>query len=107
MNPALEAEIAYRIAHGARQLSVAQFTAEFAALGYVLDRSMDCRSMARYMAPDSESGRAYPCCTTSANEADSGLSAFNVGARRDSNFRKFQQLRGDIFAVSRGAILEV
>jgi len=36
---------------GRTLLSVAQFTARFAALGYRLDRSMDCRAPARIVAP--------------------------------------------------------
>lgn len=102
MNP-LEIEIAYRLAQGDEQLSIAAFGARFMALGYRLDRTMDCRSNARYL----DSGRSYPCITTSVRESDSGLSAFNFDARRDSNFRAMQQLRQQIFAVSRGAILEV
>ena len=36
---------------GRTLLCVAQFTARFAALGYRLDRSMDCRAPARIVAP--------------------------------------------------------
>ena len=102
-NPLLEAEIVYRESIGSRRLSVSAFAAEFAALGYALDRDMDCRSLARYL----HDGRTYPCCSTSVNEADTGKSAFHYQARRDSNFRAMQILRSDIFAISRGAILEV
>ena len=99
----LDGEIARRAALGSRCLSVAAFTAEFARLGYTLDRSMDCRSIARYLA----SGHTYPAISTYPREADSGLSARNVGARRDDKYRAMRALRQEIFAVSRGAILEV
>ena len=103
MNKALAVEIAERRAHGATLLTVPQFAARFAALGYTLDRDLDCRSTARYLADN----RTYPCCNTGLKEADSGLSAWNVNARRDSRFEQMQELRGQIFAISRGAILEV
>ena len=99
----LETEIEHRKAHGAECLTVAQFAKRFAALGYALDRDMDCRAPARYL----NSGRAYPACTTGLKESDTGMSAFHFQARRDSRFKAMQELRGHIFAVSRGAILEV
>lgn len=103
---ALQDEITRRDADGCERLSVAALAARFAALGYTLDRSMDCRGLARYMSGP-HAGAAYMCCTTGLKETDSGLSAFNVDARRDDNFREMQNLRQQIYAVSRGAILEV
>ena len=100
---ALETEIAHLLAHGCEHLTVKQFAARFAALGYTLDRSLDCRAPSRYL----ESGRSYPCCTTGLKETDTGMSAFHFQARRDDNFRAMQKLRRQIFAVSRGAIMEV
>jgi len=41
--PALTAEIEFRQKLGARRLSVAELTAEFASLGYTLDRSLGGR----------------------------------------------------------------
>ncbi len=54
-------------------------------------------------------GISYPSVTTGIREADTGMSAFHVDARRDANFAKLQQMRlsGEYFAVSRGAILEL
>lgn len=103
MNKALAVEIAERRARGATLLTVPQFAARFAALGYALDRDLDCRSTARYL----HDNRTYPCCTTGLKESDTGLSAFHFQARRDSRFEQMQTLRGEIFAISRGAILEV
>lgn len=98
-------EIASRRAYGCELVSVAEMTRRFRALGYVLDRSMDCRASARIMTgPDA--GRSYPCCTTYVREADTGLSAANVQARRVENYRRMAELRQTVFAVSRGAILE-
>ena len=102
MSP-LEVEIAYRLSIGCEQLSVKALTNGFKALGYTLDRSMDARCNARYL----DSGRTYPCCTTGIRETDTGRSAFHFESRRDSNYQAMQDLRGKIFSISRGAILEV
>jgi hypothetical protein len=101
----LDAELAYRKEQGQAPVSVAEFTARFAALGYQVDRSMDCRALARYMTGE-RAGTAYPCCSTGMREADTKLSAYNRDARRDERFQAMQKLRGEIFAVSRGHILE-
>lgn len=106
MQEKLTAEIEWRESIGQERLTVSEFTARFAALGYRLDRSMDCRSMARYM--DGErAGASYPACDTGLKESDSGLSAWNCQARRDARFQAMQELRGQVFAVTRGAILEI
>lgn len=107
MSRALEAELQRRAARGWNPISVAEFRRRFAALGYTVDRDDDCRSMARYMTGES-AGESYPACSTGLREADTGLSAFNVDARRDSAFKAMQELRGEIYAVTRdGFILEV
>lgn len=100
---AIEQVIAYE---GREKLTIAAFAARFAALGYSLDRDMDCRSPARYVTGPF-AGESYLCCTTGLKETDTGLSAFHYKARRDDNFRKMQELRHEICAVSRGALLEV
>lgn len=102
MTTPLETEIEFRKAHGAELITVREMARRFRALGYALDRSLDCRSTARYL--DSE--RAYPSCTTGVKELDSGMSAFHYQARRDDNFKSMQRLRQDVFAISRNAILE-
>ena len=66
---ALEVEITHLKACGYEHLSVEQYAARFAELGYTLDRSMDCRASARYL----ESGRSYPCCSTGLKETDTTL----------------------------------
>ena len=102
MDPKLETEITYRLSIGCKHLSVRAMSERFRALGYELDRSLDCRAMSRYLSD----GRTYPACTTGVKERDTGRSAFHFEARRDANFRAMQKLRQDVFAVSRGAILE-
>lgn len=99
----LEAEIQHRKQNGCEQVTVKEMGLRFAALGYRLDRTMDCRSISRYLV----SGRTYPACSTGLNEAATGRSAFHFESRRDANYRAMQTLRQNVFAVSRGAILEV
>lgn len=102
MIDALQVEIETRLAMGCEMLTVPQFVARFAALGYRVDRSLDCRSTARYL----KTGRTYPACSTGMAESDTGRSAFHYESRRDSRFKAMQALRQHVFAVSRGAILE-
>jgi hypothetical protein len=103
----LAKEIAYRESIGCERLSVAEFGRRFAALGYRIDRTMDCRSSARYVTGP-RAGESYPACDTGINEADTGLRAWNYAARRDAAFQAMQELRQQVFAVTRdGFILEV
>lgn len=101
----IDAEIARR-AFAPSTLSV--ISERLAALGYELDRALDCRGMARIMTGE-HAGLSYPCCTTGIKEADTGLSFANADARRDDNFRALQDLRGseELYAVTRGAILDL
>jgi hypothetical protein len=101
MNALLEREIAHRAATGWTPVSVASMGAAFRALGYALDRRMDCRGIARV-----SDGRSYPVVTTGVRHIATGLSAFNVDAPRGEAFRAMQALRQEAFAISRGAILE-
>lgn len=91
---------------GREILTVHELSERFRVLGYRLDRSMDCRSNARFMT-GAYAGESYPCCTTGIVEIDTGMSAFHYQARRDANFKRMQKLRGEICAVSRGFLLEV
>lgn len=102
IDSALRVEIQHRINLGCEILTIPQFVARFAALGYRVDRSMDCRAMARYL----DDGRTYPACNTGMSEADTGRSAYHFESRRDSKFQAMQALRGQVFSISRGAILE-
>lgn len=87
-------------------LTVEAFAARFVTLGYKLDRRLDCRSESRFMTGPN-AGKFYPCLTTGLTEADTGRSAFHYQARRDDNFRAMMQLRKQIAAITRGALLEV
>ena len=102
----LNKEISARLASGARQLSMAEMAAEYRALGYKFNRALDCRSIARYISGERE-GQSYPCLSLYPVQISDGISAWNVDARRDDNFKALQQLRDEVFAVSRGAIAEV
>lgn len=99
-------EIAALVADGLRRVSVAQFCAEFAELGYRVDRSADCRSTGRWLTGP-RAGETFPACSTGIREADTGRSAFHFESRRDVRFFAMQALRSAIFAVlPDGAILQ-
>ena len=106
MTEKLEAEKQYRHSQGQECLSMPEYLARYAAIGYRFDRSCDARSIARYMTGD-RAGQSYPCLSLYPVQADNGLSAWNVEARRDSNYQAFRALRATIFSVSQGAIVEI
>ena len=86
-------------------MTVAGMDHRFRELGYTLDRSEDCRCMAKYMTGP-YAGYSHPCISCGVKEVDTGRSAFHFESRRDANFRSMQRLRQEVFAVTRGAILE-
>jgi hypothetical protein len=102
----LLAELEFRQRLGQKRVTIREFEARLNALGYTLDRDKDCRCNSRYMTGE-RAGASYPCITTSARERDSGKGYANYQARRDANYRALQKLRGEIFAVTRGAIFEL
>lgn len=104
----LKNELARRAADGREPVTVAYIGARLAELGYKLDRSGDCRHVARYVTGE-HAGESYPAISTTIREIDSGLTFANVNARRDANFRTLQNHRiaGDLFAVVNGSILEI
>ena len=99
-------EVAYRLAHGWKQVSFEQFKAEYAAIGYTFDRSSDVRSIARYTTGEL-AGQSYPYLGLYPVQADNRLSAWNVEARRDDKYQAFRTLRNSLFAVVQGRIVEV
>ena len=102
----LQAEIADRLAHGGRLVSVAEMDRLYREIGYRLDRSMDCRSPARIMTGP-RAGESYPCCSTDAVDLDTGKSFAQFDGNRGAKYQAFKALRGTVFAISRGALLEV
>jgi hypothetical protein len=99
-------EVAYKLAHGWKQVTFEQFKAEYAAIGYTFDRSSDVRSIARYMTGE-QAGQSYPYLSLYPVQADDKISAWNVGARRDDKYQAFRTLRTSLFAVVQGRIVEV
>ena len=102
----LENEVAYRLAQGYRQVSFEQFKAEYAAIGYTFDRKDDVRSIGRYMTGE-RAGQSYPYLGLYPVQADDKVSAWNVNARRDTNYESFRALRNSLFTVVQGRIVEI
>ena len=99
-------EVAYRLAHGWKQVSFEQFKAEYAAIGYTFDRSSDVRSIARHMTGE-QAGQSYPYLGLYPVQADDRISVWNVDARRDANYEAFKVLRNSLFTVVQGRIVEI
>lgn len=108
MNAQLQAELDHRASVGQRPVTVEAMQDRLKALGYRLDRTMDCRSQSRWMTGP-RAGESYPAVHTGIREIDTGLSFSHIDARRDENFRQLQALRssGELFAVSRDSLLEL
>ena len=102
----LSVELAHRKSVGKHPVTVNQMEATLNAIGYTLDRNKDCYSQDRYIAGD-RAGESFPAINTGVKEFDTGLSAWNVDARRDNNFKALQELRESLFAVVRGKILQI
>ena len=99
----LDQELQERLEAGMEKLTIKEIEARLSELGYKLNRDLDCRSMAL----DVESGRRYPCITTSIDEKDTGRSFANVESRRDANFDALQKFRLNTFAVVQGSIFDL
>ena len=98
-----EREVSRLVKAGARQVSFADMQSAFAEIGYKFDRSMDCRASAT----DCNTGDTFPNLALYPVQIDNGLSAWNIDARRDTNFIRLQALRNEIFSVVRNHIAQV
>ena len=100
----LASEVSRRLESGACRVSLREMDRRLSAIGYQLDRSMDCEGVNRYMTGP-HVGSTYPAVNLQAREIDTGRSAYNVEARRDANYRRFQdEMRHGMFAVARGRL---
>jgi len=102
----LEAEVAWRERTGWIRISVAKMVKELEAIGYRLDRRMDCKSMATWRTGD-RAGESYPANSLTLRQIDDGKSAFHFEARRDSNYESIKKFRNTHFAISGGYIMEI
>ena len=99
----MKAEIQKRIGAGCQRLTLGQMEYILSALGYCLDRSMDCRGTAK-----NADGSTYPATTTGIKHKRSGLSFANVDAPRDEQFDKLQRFRSSgPFVVLNDSLLEI
>ena len=102
----LQNEVAFRLSAGDNHVTLAELTRLYADLGYWFDDAMACTCNVKYLTGD-RAGESYPCKTLYPIEIDTGLSAWNVEARRDLNFNAMQSLRDTHFATSSRFIIEV
>ena len=99
-------EMKRNLSAGMRLVSLQEMAAEFEAIGYEFDDSMACNCIAKNMTGPG-AGESFPCRTLSPREIDTKISAFNIDARRDDNFKRMQALRNEVFAISKGRIVTV
>ena len=107
LKPCVKVEVEALLNSGnCRLVTIPEIERELAAIGYRLDRTMDCRCIARTLT-GVNAGNSYPVIGSCTREVDTGLSFANVNARRDDNFQKLQKLRlRGMFAIVNGAIFD-
>jgi hypothetical protein len=106
LSPNLLAELEARAALGLHPVSVKEFERRLLAVGYKLNRALDCFCNARIMTGE-RAGESYPVITTCATHIESGLGFANADAPRDHRYEAFKEVRNSTFSVTRGAILEI
>jgi hypothetical protein len=84
----LRQEITRRVAEGYEQITPREFDQRLRAIGYKLDRKMDCPCTARILTGD-HSGKEYPCTTTSAICLADNLGYSHVDCKQP-NFEAFK-----------------
>jgi hypothetical protein len=104
----LQEELACRLSRGHKPTTVLDMSAQLKAMGYRLDRSMDCKHRSRIMSGPC-AGQSFPAVSTGVREIDSGKTFANVDAQRDSSFKALQAIRfeNSLFAVVNGHILDI
>lgn len=75
------------------------------AIGYRFEKGMNCYGVSRYMTGE-DAGRSYPANNLYPVQADNGVSAFSIDARRDANYEALKEIRHSFFAVSNGCLVE-
>jgi hypothetical protein len=99
-------EVASRLAMGYTQITMNELSQRLRNIGYRLDRSMDCKSVARWMT-GARAGETYPVNSVYTRQIDDGKSACHFEARRDANFDVWVRLRNEVFCVSGGNLVEI
>lgn len=101
---AMEIERESLIAAGMKEVSLTQYAADILAMGFKLDRSMDCHCMARDMA----TGRTFPAITSCARQIETGAGFANTTCNRDAaGWTQFMAYRREHFAIVRGKVFTV
>lgn len=86
------------VKEGMRPVSMGELESRLKAIGYKLDYDGRAYCRAKWMTGEL-AGRTYDCCTLAVVQADNGLSFANIEARRDDNYRAFQEMRESVFSL--------
>lgn len=98
-------QVSHDVEHnGARLVTLARMESELAKIGYRLDRDCDAVGDNLHLTGPL-AGHSYPAVNLYVVEADTGIGAHNVKARRDENHAAFRELRSTLFAIVRGRVL--
>ena len=103
ISDSLAVEIAFQLARGAQQVTVAELDRRLGSLGYKRYRITLASGTARNMS----TGNAYPSTTYGLKEIDTGMSAFHFTARRDEKFKALKKLCSKTFAIRRGRMITI
>lgn len=97
---ALDAEIEA----GAVLVTLNEMKAELARHGYSLDRSMDCRCMARIMTGPL-AGTSFKACSMRIRETDTRRSASHFEGRRDAAYDAMRKFARNAYVILPGGYL--
>lgn len=98
-------QVAHDVEHnGARLVSLARMESELARIGYRLDRNSDAVCDNLHLTGPL-AGHSYPAVNLYVVEADTGIGAHNVKARRGDNHAALREMRSTLFAIVRGRVL--
>lgn len=83
---------------GAIVVTLDQMKAELARHGYKLDRSMDCRCMAKIMTGPL-AGTSFKACSMKIRDIATGLSASHCEGRRDDTYTAMRKFARSAYVI--------
>lgn len=75
------------------------------AIGYRFDRRNDCTSVSKIMTGE-DAGESYPTLTLYPIQTDNKISAYNINARRDDNYRALLAIRANFYSIHNNHVCE-
>ena len=104
MNKDVAREIAHRDAANCERVTLGELRRRLHAIGYTLDRALDCACIARTISPPERAGETCPTITGYVIEKDTRVSAANVNARRQTARLRSTAGVGRVSGVNRDSL---